>query len=128
MSASQRLSGSLGEVRRAEQIEFSENVPANDGVVVERRVPFTGKHVELLVGAPAAANNKVGVQVEYQGDVKHPGNREDDFIALADTVHPFLLVFDVEGGTDITVRFENTSGNPHFLNVVSTVADFGGQP
>lgn len=124
MSARNQISGTLGDIARAEQLEFSFNASANDGDVIDRRVPFDGKVVEMLYGAPAAANNKVGVQVSYDGDQKFPGDRESDFIALADVVHPFLLVFDVEEGDEINVAYENTDSKPHYLNVVLTVAQF----
>lgn len=105
-------------------MEFSFNADANDGDVVNKEVPFDGTVVEMLYGAPAATNNLVGVQVNYDGEQHFPGNREDEFIALADVVHPFLLVFDVEEGDDVRVRYENSDNKPHFVNVVLTVAQF----
>lgn len=126
MSAREQVDGSLANAVRSTQMEFSFNADANDGDEINKEVPFDGRVVEMLYGASAATNNRVGVQVNYQGEQKFPGNREDDFIALADVVHPFLLVFDVKQGEDITVRYENQDGSPHFVNVVFTVAQFEG--
>lgn len=105
-------------------MEFSYNVPANGGDEINKEVPFDGQVVEMLYGAAAAANNLVGVQVRYDGDQKFPVNREDDFINLADVVHPFLLSFPVTKGEDIKVVYENQDNNPHYINVVLTVVQY----
>lgn len=124
MSARDSAGGDLANIARSGQMEFSFNAEANSGDAVNKEVPFSGRVVEMLYGAPAAANNQVGVQVRYDGNKKFPANREDDFIALADVVHPFLLDFPVEKGKDVIVVHENQDANPHYMNVVLTVVQF----
>lgn len=110
-------------IERARQLNFSANIDANAGDDITREVPFDGKAVELFYGASAAAQNRVGVSMKYEGTGKQvfPGDRETDFINLAGVNHPFTLVFPVEEKEEITVVYENQDAEPHYMNAILTV-------
>lgn len=112
-------------------MNFSANINANSGKTVTREVPFDGYHTELLYGANAATQNKVGVKMinGATGEQVFPGDRDTEYVNLADIMHPFQLVFQVGEDDILEVVYENLDDAPHYLNVVSTVvqpADDGG--
>lgn len=124
MSARDQLQAQLTDVVRSTVVELSFNVQANDGDDLTKEVPFDGRVTELFVGAAAAANNQVGIQLRYGGEKRLPGNRADEFIYPADLTHPYLVVFPVEEDTDLKLVYKNTSGTPHYIQVNATVTQF----
>lgn len=123
MARNQGSPRSVADVERARQLNFSANIPANDGEDITREVPFDGKVVELFYGAASATQNLVGVSVKYSGTGEQvfPGDRETDYINLAAVNHPFTLTFPVEETEEITVRYENQDDEPHYMNIILTV-------
>jgi len=123
MSAGQELGLSYGDIARSEQLNFSSNIDGDDGEQIDREVPFDGFHVELLYGANAATQNIVGVQMVNKSNesVVFPADRDTDYVNLADTTHPFTLVFPVNEDDILRVNYENRDNQRHYMNIISTV-------
>lgn len=123
MSVPEQTGLDRSDVERSAQLNFSANIDPDDGEQIKREVPFGGKHIELLYASPAATQNQVGVKMTNKatGNKVFPGDRETEFINVADVVHPFVLVFDVTRGDELQVTYENRSTTAHYLNVISTI-------
>lgn len=110
--------------RDASQIEMSTNVPADtdtdDPESTKRQVPDNVRTVNLIVGWPSGANNRVGVRlIDEDENVLFPANPEDDYVAASDFTYPFTLRRDVSQGTTVIAQFINTdTNNDHFINVI----------
>lgn len=101
--------------KKVEQIPFTFNLAALQGVTLEEPAPFAGYIKEVNIHWPGGCNALVDVMVGH--NIKQFCPREG-YLALNDVTPTYLFNVEVKEGDVIWVEIRNTDGvNPHNITV-----------